>query len=51
MKSFFLDDTGLELSQYAIAAALAAISVAGAFTSFCDAIVVSLNELLGRANG
>lgn len=51
MKSFLLDDTGLELSEYAIAAALVTISVAGAFTSLGDAVVGRLNELIGRVNG
>ena len=51
MKSFLLDDTGLELSEYAIAAALVTFSVAAAFTSLGDAVVASLNELIGRVNG
>jgi len=51
MKSFFLDDTGLELSEYAIATALVTISVAGAFSLLGDAVVGRLNELIGRVNG
>jgi len=51
MKSFLLDDTGLELSEYAIAAALVTFSVVGVFTSLGDAILTRLNELIGRVNG
>lgn len=51
MKLFLLDDTGLELSEYAIAAALVTLSVVGVFTSLGDAILVRLNELIGRVNG
>ena len=38
MKKFFLDETGLELSEYAVAAALVAIAVVGAFTALGTAI-------------
>jgi len=38
MKKFLLDDTGLELSEYAVAAALVAIAVVGAFTALGVAI-------------
>ena len=51
MKKFLLDDTGLELSEYAVAAALVAIAVAGAFTTLGDAIGARLNELVNRVNG
>lgn len=51
MKSFLLDDTGLELSEYAVAAALVTISVAGAFTLLGEAVVVRLHELIARVNG
>lgn len=51
MKFFFLDDTGLELSEYAIAAALVTFTVIGVFTSLSDAILLRLNELIGRVNG
>lgn len=51
MKSLLLDDTGLELSEYALAAALVSISMAGAFTSPGDAMVLRLDELIGRING
>jgi len=48
MKTFLLDDTGLELSEYAVAAALVAVAVVTAFTSLGDAIGVKLNQLVGR---
>lgn len=51
MKTFFLDETGLELSEYAIAAALVAIAVATAFTALGDAIGGRLNELVSRVGG
>jgi pilus assembly protein Flp/PilA len=38
VKRFFLDETGLELSEYAVAAALVAIAVVGAFTALGTAI-------------
>lgn len=51
MKNFFLDETGLELSEYAVAAALVVIAVAGAFTALGDAIGVRLNQLVSRVSG
>ena len=51
MTRFLLDETGLELSEYAVAAALVAIAVATAFTTLGDAIGVRLNELVSRVNG
>ena len=51
MKSFLLDETGLELSEYAIAAALVTLSVVGVFTSLGAAILARLNELIGHVNG
>ena len=51
MKTFLLDETGLELSEYSVAAALVAIAVAGAFTSLGDAIGVRITELVARVNG
>jgi Flp pilus assembly pilin Flp len=51
MKFFLLDDTGLELSEYAIAAALVTFTVIGVFTSLGDAILLRLNELIGHVNG
>lgn len=51
MKKFFLNETGLELSEYAVAAALVAIAVAVAYTALGDAIGVRLNQLATRVNG
>jgi len=38
MKKFLFDETGLELSEYAVAAALVAIAVVAAFTALGTAI-------------
>ena len=51
MKSFLLDDTGLELSEYAVAAALVTIAVAGAFTALGGVIGERLNVLVSRVTG
>jgi Flp pilus assembly pilin Flp len=51
MKTFLFDETGLELSEYAVAAALVAIAVAAAFTALGDAIGVRLNQLATRVAG
>jgi Flp pilus assembly pilin Flp len=51
MRKFLLDDTGLELSEYAVAAALVAIAVAGAFTALGGAIGARLNLLVTRVSG
>ena len=51
MKTFLIDETGLELSEYAVAAALVALAVAAAFTALGDAIGVRLNELVTRVGG
>jgi len=45
LKSLFKDETGLELSEYAVAAALIAIAVAGVFTALGDSISLKVNEL------
>ena len=45
LKSFFNDESGLELSEYAVAAALIAIAVAGVFTALGDSISLKVNEL------
>ena len=45
MKKFLLDETGLELSEYAVAAALVAIAVVGAFTALGSAIGVKITSL------
>ena len=51
MKIFLFDETGLELSEYAVAAALVAIAVAASFTALGDAIGVRLNQLATRVSG
>jgi len=43
--SFFKDETGLELSEYAVAAALVAIAVVGAFTALGTAISGKITSL------
>ena len=48
LKNFLSDETGLELSEYAVAAALVAIAVAGVFAALGDAITVKINELGGH---
>jgi pilus assembly protein Flp/PilA len=45
MKNFWLDETGLELSEYAVAAALVAIAVVGAFTALGTAIGDKITNL------
>jgi pilus assembly protein Flp/PilA len=51
MRTFLTDETGLELSEYAVAAALVAIAVVAAFSALGDAIGVKLNWLVDRVNG
>ncbi len=48
LKNFMRDEKGLELSEYAVAAALVAIAVAGVFTALGDAIGLKINELGGH---
>lgn len=48
VKSFLKDETGLELSEYAVAAALIAIAVAAAFTTLGDKIKEALTALTGK---
>ena len=45
IKRFFRDETGLELSEYAVAAALVAIAVVGAFSALGGTISDKINEL------
>ena len=45
IKKFLRDETGLELSEYAVAAALVAIAVVGAFGLLGDAITAKIGEL------
>ncbi|MDX6613186.1 MAG: hypothetical protein QOD75_2372 [Blastocatellia bacterium] len=48
IKRFLLNETGLELSEYAVAAALVAIAAAGVFMALGDTISVRINELAGH---
>ena len=50
IQNFLQDETGLELSEYAVAAALVAIAVVTAFTLLGTAIGVRLNILASRVN-
>jgi Flp pilus assembly pilin Flp len=47
-KQFLKDETGLELSEYAVAAALIAVAVAGVFTALGDAISLKITDLAGH---
>jgi len=51
MKTFAFDETGLELSEYAVAAALVALAVAAAFTALGEAIGFRLTQLATRVAG
>lgn len=48
IKKFFCDETGLELSEYAVAAALVAIAVVGAFAALGTTISEKITELGGH---
>lgn len=48
IKKFLRDESGLELSEYAVAAALVAITVVGAFQLLGDNINTKIRELAGR---
>lgn len=45
MRKFLQDETGLELSEYALAAALVAVAVVGVFTTLGDAIKDQITTL------
>ena len=51
MKSFLCDEAGLELSEYAVAAALVAIACVVAFRSLGTAIGSRINTLAATVNG
>lgn len=51
IKTFLQDETGLELSEYAVAAALVAMAVVSAFTGLGTAIGSRLNSLAATING
>jgi pilus assembly protein Flp/PilA len=48
IKRFFADETGLELSEYAVAAALVALACVVAFQTLGTNIGVKINELAGK---
>ncbi|HKR14858.1 MAG TPA: hypothetical protein VJT15_22530 [Pyrinomonadaceae bacterium] len=48
IKRFFRDETGLELSEYAVAAALVALAVIAAFTLLGENIGIRINELANK---
>jgi Flp pilus assembly pilin Flp len=48
IKKFLSDETGLELSEYAVAAALVAIAIVGVFTTLGDAITLRIQVLASR---
>jgi pilus assembly protein Flp/PilA len=48
IKNFLRDETGLELSEYAVAAALVAIAVVGAFSTLGTTISTKIGELTGH---
>ena len=45
IKKFFADETGLELSEYAVAAALVALAVVGAFQFLGTTISTKIGDL------
>jgi Flp pilus assembly pilin Flp len=46
IKTFLTDDSGLELSEYAVATALITIALIVAFTNLGGRIISVLNELI-----
>ena len=48
LKKFFRDETGLELSEYAVAAALVAIAAVLAYSNLGTAIAGKITELTGH---
>ena len=51
MLNFFRDETGLELSEYAVAAALVALAVVVAFTTLGNAVTNKINTLAATVSG
>jgi pilus assembly protein Flp/PilA len=51
IKNFLQDETGLELSEYAVAAALIALGCVTAFTSLGGAIKGKINTLVTTLGG
>ncbi len=50
VKRFLKDETGLELSEYAVAAGLIALAVITAFTNLGSTITASINALRSNIN-
>lgn len=50
MKRFFANETGLELSEYAVAAALVAIGAVTVFAALGDAIGAKIDDLAALLN-
>jgi pilus assembly protein Flp/PilA len=48
IKEFLQNESGLELSEYAVAAALIAIAAAGIFMALGGAITTRIDELSGH---
>ena len=48
IKRFLRDETGLELSEYAVAAALVALAAVAAFQLLGVNIALKINELAGK---
>jgi pilus assembly protein Flp/PilA len=48
IKNFLRDETGLELSEYAVAAALIALAVVGVFTTLGTNISTVINNLASK---
>ena len=51
IKRFLRDETGLELSEYAVAAALIALAVITAFSALGTNIGTKITSLANSANG
>ena len=50
IKNFLRDETGLELSEYAVAAALIALAVVGVFTTLGGKINTVIGNLSNKIN-
>ena len=50
IKNFLKDETGLELSEYAVAAALVALAVITAFSTLGKNIGIKIGELATEVN-
>jgi Flp pilus assembly pilin Flp len=48
LKKFFRDETGLELSEYAVAAALIALATVGAFSGLGKKIFDAITNLTAK---